>query len=247
MSVMNNLLTSVIGINKTGSAMISNLTIENTEIYKIDSKKDLMKHTFHKFDIIFVVIDLCDNINVAMMVIENLKNIKILCIPILIQNDSSKIAKKNLKNIQKVVKSVVIIANKNAQLLLIEISEIINTISELILSDGFINLDFADLLTVMNINGITKINTTECISSSSLEKVLLELTFINSAKAVLINFTIHSNYQGNILNTMETVVDSFNENTNLIIGIAYDDLLDTSSIKISVIASGIPLNINDVF
>jgi len=234
---------AIIGINKTVSHIISNLKIdnaENVEIYEIDNKEIFFKNIFNQIDIVYVVIDLDNNMDMASMVIETLTKTKALCIPILIQDDSLTVTKENLKNIQKITKSVVLITKKNAQLISMEVSKIINIVSELILSQGLINLDFADFLTVMNVDGITRINSIECISSNILEKVISDAAMINNnAKAVLFNFTTHSNFHdSNIINTMEKMIQVLNEDTNIIMGIAYDDLLDTNSIKISMIVSG---------
>ena len=125
-------------------------------------------------------------------------------------------------------------------------------ISDLILKPGFVNLDFADVKTVMSEAGVALmgigISSGENRAIEAAEKAishpLLEDISIKGARGVLVNITSSQNLAMNELNdAMDRIHQETGDDINLIWGQAIDDNLD-EEIQITVIATGIEENEN---
>lgn len=120
-------------------------------------------------------------------------------------------------------------------------------ISDVILADGLINVDFADVRTTMSESGMALMSTgsasgenrareaaTRAIMSPLLEDVSLE-----SAKAVLYNITANADITGEEIQEIgEIIGDGTPDDANIIFGVVYDDNIG-DEIRLTVIATGI--------
>lgn len=127
-------------------------------------------------------------------------------------------------------------------------------ISDLIFKPGLVNLDFADVKTIMSEAGVALmgigISTGETRAAEAAEKAishpLLDDISIKGARGVLVNITSSQNLAMNELNeAMDKIFNEAGDDVNLIWGQAIDDNLE-DEIQITVIATGIesgkPLN-----
>ena len=121
----------------------------------------------------------------------------------------------------------------------------VQSISDLIRDTGFINLDFADVTTVMKDAGLAHMgvgraagkNKAEDAAKMAVSSPLME-TSIDGARGVLINIT-GSNELG--LDDVETaaniVMEAANPDANIIFGAAFDDTFE-DEMRVTVIATG---------
>ena len=121
----------------------------------------------------------------------------------------------------------------------------VQSISDLILLPGLINLDFADVTSVMKDAGNAhmgmgkasgkdkaKIAATKAISSPLLE------TSIDGAKGVIINITASSDISLEDIDTAATMIkDKVSEDANIIWGAVIDDKMN-DEMSVTVIATG---------
>ncbi len=124
--------------------------------------------------------------------------------------------------------------------------EATRSISDLINVHGYINLDFADIKTVMLGMGDalmgTGVATGEGRASAAAEQAisspLLEGVSINGALGVLINITGGSNMGLHEVNEAATIIqDAAGENVNVIFGMVVDDSL-SDELRVTAIATG---------
>lgn len=118
-------------------------------------------------------------------------------------------------------------------------------VTDLILVPGLINLDFADLKTIMSDRGIAHMgigfgegeNKAEDAAVSAMRSPLLETT-IEGAKAVLINVTSSSDLTMiEISQAASMITEAVDPDANIIIGSVIDESLQ-DKIKLTVIATG---------
>ncbi len=119
-------------------------------------------------------------------------------------------------------------------------------ISELITTEGFMNLDFADVKTVMSVRGMAMmgigIGTGEDKASAAVNMAisspLLEDNDISGSKGVLVNITGSSSMTMDDYNTVNRIIaERVHESAVIKIGVVRDDSLG-DTIKVTVIATG---------
>ena len=119
-------------------------------------------------------------------------------------------------------------------------------ISELITSTGLMNLDFADVKTVMSVRGMAMMgigmgsgeNRAAEAVSNAISSPLLEDNDISGAKGVLVNITGSGSMTMDDYNTVNRIVhEKVHEDANIKIGVVRDDEMG-DTIKVTVIATG---------
>ncbi|MGN0547327.1 MAG: cell division protein FtsZ [Acutalibacteraceae bacterium] len=121
----------------------------------------------------------------------------------------------------------------------------VKSISELIKIPGFINLDFADVTSVMKDAGYAHMGVgrakgkdkAECAANAAVSSPLLE-TSIAGAKGVIISITASDDVDlEDVENAAEIITEKAHEDANITWGIAFDPDLDDEMV-ITVIATG---------
>ena len=119
-------------------------------------------------------------------------------------------------------------------------------ISELITSTGLMNLDFADVKTVMSVRGMAMMgigmgsgdNRAADAVNNAISSPLLEDNDISGAKGVLVNITGSEAMTMDDYNTVNRIVhEKVHEDANIKIGVVRDDEMG-DNIKVTVIATG---------
>ena len=120
-------------------------------------------------------------------------------------------------------------------------------ISDVIVCDGYLNVDFADVRTCMRESGLALMgmgsgrgeNRAEEAVQSAIASPLLDDISLESAKAVLYNITAPEDISGEEMELIgEKIRSEVPENTNIIFGIIFDNNLE-DEIRVTVIATGI--------
>jgi len=121
-------------------------------------------------------------------------------------------------------------------------------ISDLITIHGLINLDFADVRTVMNEAGVALMGTgtgkgdTRAIdaAAAAISSPLLEDLSIEGARGVLINITGGSEMTLFEVNEASSLVhEAAHEDANIIVGAVIDESLSDDELRVTVIATGL--------
>jgi cell division protein FtsZ len=121
-------------------------------------------------------------------------------------------------------------------------------ISDLITVHGLINLDFADVRTVMNESGVAMMGTgigkgdNRSVDAAQLaiSSPLLEDVSIDGARGVLINITGGSEMTLFEVNEASMLVqEAAHEDANIIFGAVVDDEVPEGEIRVTVIATGL--------
>ncbi|WP_337392747.1 cell division protein FtsZ, partial [Desulfovibrio sp.] len=120
-------------------------------------------------------------------------------------------------------------------------------ISDVILADGIINLDFADVRTTMSESGMALMGTGVAAGENrareaaqrAINSPLLEDVSLESAKAVLYNITASMDISTDeIAEIGDIIADATPEDTNIIFGVVYDENIG-DELRLTVIATGI--------
>ena len=120
-------------------------------------------------------------------------------------------------------------------------------ISDVIMEDGLINLDFADVRTAMSEAGLALMGTGIASGENrareaamrAITSPLLEDASINGAKAVLYNITAGMDITGDEIQEIGTIIaDAVHPEANVIMGMVYDEHAG-DELRITVIATGI--------
>ena len=113
-------------------------------------------------------------------------------------------------------------------------------ISDVILADGMINLDFADVRTTMSESGVAAgENRAREAAQRAINSPLLEDVSLESAKAVLYNITASMDISTDeIAEIGDIIADATPEDTNIIFGVVYDENIG-DELRLTVIATGI--------
>ena len=123
-------------------------------------------------------------------------------------------------------------------------------ISDVILADGMINLDFADVRTTMSESGMALMGTGVAAGENrareaaqrAINSPLLEDVSLESAKAVLYNITASMDISTDeIAEIGDIIADATPEDTNIIFGVVYDENIG-DELRLTVIATGIDPN-----
>ena len=121
----------------------------------------------------------------------------------------------------------------------------VQSISDLILLPGLVNLDFADVTAIMKDAGYAHMGVgrasgkdkAEVAANMAISSPLLE-TAINGAKGVIINVTASPDIGLDEIETASSLIaQQADENANIIWGAAFDDTMD-DEINVTVIATG---------
>ncbi len=127
------------------------------------------------------------------------------------------------------------------------LAQAVSGTSGVILADGVINLDFADLQTVMSHRGMALMGVGEHQGENAayeaikaaIESPLLDNMSINGAMGVLVHFHMNPNFPMMELNeAMNVVHDSADEEADVIFGTSSDEELDVDFIRITLVATG---------
>jgi len=120
-------------------------------------------------------------------------------------------------------------------------------ISDVIMEDGLINLDFADVRTAMSEAGLALMGTgiasgenrARDAAMRAITSPLLEDVSIDGAKAVLYNITASMDITGDEIQEIGTIIaDAVHPEANVIMGMVYDENAG-DELRITVIATGI--------
>ena len=120
-------------------------------------------------------------------------------------------------------------------------------ISDVILADGMINLDFADVRTTMSESGMALMGTGVAAGENrareaaqrAINSPLLGDVSLESAKAVLYNITASMDISTDeIAEIGDIIADATPEDTNIIFGVVYDENIG-DELRLTVIATGI--------
>ncbi|TDJ16705.1 MAG: cell division protein FtsZ [Deltaproteobacteria bacterium] len=121
-------------------------------------------------------------------------------------------------------------------------------ISDLITIHGLINLDFADVRTIMNEKGVALMGTGSATGEeraieaarSAISSPLLEDLSIDGAHGVLINITGGSDLTLYEVNEASTLIqEAAHEDANIIFGAVIDDSIPDGEMRVTVIATGL--------
>jgi len=181
----------------------------------------------------------------------------------------TKLSKEGLEELKRESDSIVIIPNEKL-LSIVEknlgikesfrlvdnvLSEAVAGISNVILSHGpnDINLDFADVKTVMGHRGLALMgsgrsegaNAAYDAAKAAIDSPLLDNISINGAMGVLVHFHIHPDYPIlQISEAMETIEDHADEDANVIFGTTTNSNMPIDEVKITIVATGFDNNEN---
>ncbi len=122
----------------------------------------------------------------------------------------------------------------------------VRSISDLIISDGYVNVDFKDVQTVMREKGLAIMGVGMAsgdrraidAAQKAISSPLLEDISIHGAKGVLINVTGSSNMTLHEVNEASMLIqEQAHEDAHVIWGLVFDESMD-ESVRITVIATG---------
>jgi cell division protein FtsZ len=173
-----------------------------------------------------------------------------------------KLAEQGIEELKQVVDAIIIIPNdrllqtvdkdisaKNAFAICDDIlKEAVEGISDLITTPGIINIDFADIRSIMENAGAALMgigtasgdNRAEEAARSAISSPLLELS-INGAKGVLFSIAGGDDLtMFEIQDAAKVITESVDPHAKIIFGTVYDEKLKKGEVKITVIASSFP-------
>ncbi len=120
-------------------------------------------------------------------------------------------------------------------------------ISDVILEDGLINVDFADVTTVMQESGVALMGTgiasgesrARDAAHSAITSPLLEDVSLEGAKAVLYNITASMDISGEEISEIgEIISQAAHPEANIIVGVVFDEEAG-DELRVTVVATGI--------
>ncbi len=175
----------------------------------------------------------------------------------------SKLFKEGLEELKRESDSIVVIPNEKL-LSIVEknlgikesfrlvddvLAQAVSGISNVILSHGpnDINLDFADVKTVMSHRGSALMgsgvgqgsNAAYDAAKAAIDSPLLDNISINGAMGILVHFHVHPDYPIlQISEAMETIEDHADEDANVIFGTTTSLNLPIDEVKITIVATG---------
>jgi len=175
----------------------------------------------------------------------------------------TKLAKEGLEELKRESDSIIVVPNEKL-LSIVEknmgikesfrmvddiLAQAVGGISKVILShgDNDINLDFADVKTVMSHRGLALMgagyaageNAAYEAAKTAIESPLLDNISIDGAMGVLVHFDIHPNYPiMEIGEAMNIVEESADENASVIFGTTTNENMEPDEVKITIVATG---------
>lgn len=171
------------------------------------------------------------------------------------------IADEGIKNLTKSVDSLIIVPNNKLLPVLGKQTSLLNAfrevnnvllgavqgIAELITKPGLINVDFADVRTVMSETGMAMMGTAEAVgenrareaAEAAISSPLLEDIDLNNASGVLVNITAGSNMTIGEFEEIGEVIKSFtSENATVVIGTVINpDMSD--NLRVTIVVTGL--------
>ena len=175
----------------------------------------------------------------------------------------TKLAKEGLEELKRESDSIIVVPNEKL-LSIVEknlgikesfrmvddiLAQAVGGISKVILShgDNDINLDFADVKTVMSHRGLalmgagyaTGTNAAYDAAKAAIESPLLDNISIDGAMGVLVHFDIHPDYPiMEIGEAMSIVEESADEDAAVIFGTTTNENMDIDEVRITIVATG---------
>ena len=136
------------------------------------------------------------------------------------------------------------------------LAQAVSGTSGVILSSGYndINLDFADLQTVMSHKGMALMGVGEYEGENAayeaikaaIESPLLDNMSINGAMGVLVHFHMHPNFpMMELAEAMDVVHESAHEEAEVIWGTSTDENIAENYVKITIVATGFEKNLSN--
>jgi len=175
----------------------------------------------------------------------------------------TKLAKEGLEELKRESDSIIVVPNERLLSIVDKnlgikesfkmvddiLAQAVGGISKVILSHGEndINLDFADVKTVMSHRGLalmgtgyaTGTNAAYDAAKAAIESPLLDNISIDGAMGVLVHFDIHPDYPiMEIGEAMSIVEESADEDASVIFGTTTDINMDPDEVRITIIATG---------
>lgn len=183
----------------------------------------------------------------------------------------ARLAKEGLEELKRESDSIIVVPNEKL-LSIVEknlgikesfrmvddiLAQAVGGISQVILShgDNDINLDFADVKTVMGHRGLALMGTGYSTGSSAaydaakmaIESPLLDNISIDGAMGVLVHFDIHPDYPLNgISEAMDIIYDSADEDADVIFGTTTNEKMEEDEVKITIVATGFEDKTEDI-
>jgi cell division protein FtsZ len=119
-------------------------------------------------------------------------------------------------------------------------------ISDIIMKDGLINVDFNDVRTVMSEKGIAMMGTgrasgknrAEAAAIQAVRSELLEDINLKNARGVLVNITAAKPTLGDQTEVADIVEEIVHEDANIIYGLVYDESVD-DDLLVTIVATGV--------
>ena len=119
-------------------------------------------------------------------------------------------------------------------------------ISDIIMKKGHINVDFADVKTVMSEKGIAMMGTgrasgknrAEAAATQAVKSELLEDINLKNARGVLVNITAAKPTLGDQTEVADIVEEIVHEDANIIYGLVYDEKVD-DDLLVTIVATGV--------
>ena len=119
-------------------------------------------------------------------------------------------------------------------------------ISDIIMKKGHINVDFADVKTVMSEKGIAMMGTgrasgknrAETAGTQAVRSELLEDINLKNARGVLVNITAKKPTLGDQTEVADIVDEIVSEDANIIYGLVYDDSFG-DDLQVTIVATGV--------
>ena len=119
-------------------------------------------------------------------------------------------------------------------------------ISDIIMKKGHINVDFADVKTVMSEKGIAMMGTgrasgknrAEAAATKAVKSELLEDINLKNARGVLVNITAAKPTLGDQTEVADIVEEIVHEDANIIYGLVYDETVD-DDLLVTIVATGV--------
>jgi len=174
-----------------------------------------------------------------------------------------RLAKEGLEELKKESDSIIVVPNERL-LSIVEknlgmrdsfklvdnvLAQAVSGISNVILSHGAndINLDFADVKTVMSHRGLALMGVGESQGNSAaydaaktaIESPLLDNLSIDGAMGILVHFHIHPDYPlAEISEAMDIVEENADEDANIIFGTTTSEDIPIDEVKLTIIATG---------
>ncbi len=172
------------------------------------------------------------------------------------------VAQQGIRNLMERVNSLIVIPNdkllKLGKIAVIEafskandvLLNAVQGVSELIVNPGFINVDFADVRSVMSVNGMAMMGIGQAsgdgrarsATMNAIQNPLLEDIVLQGAQGLLVNITAGPDFDTDEYAEVGNIVSEFvSDDANVKIGTVLDQSL-TNQFRVTIVATGINYN-----